>query len=118
MLSKAIEMIEKQQGKADSRSHVFFIGEQLKDICRADPSAAELVAQDLENETMGLLVLKRKFDEFAQANRKGNQAIITPAEADELIRKFYGIAKDGDAPAHKAVQEKQPSKVLSLFDFI
>ena len=38
-LSEVIAVIEAQQPK--ERSAVWMVGEQLKDICRADPSAAD-----------------------------------------------------------------------------
>ncbi len=49
---KAILAIEAQQAKVTARSPQWMVGEQLKDICRMEPGSAELIAQDLENETM------------------------------------------------------------------
>lgn len=91
MLNKAIELIEAQQKAAGNIGHVFLMGEQLKDICRNEPQAAELVVQDLANPEMSLAKLKFTFDKFAREHRQGNESCITPDQAEELIRKFYGI---------------------------
>ena len=86
------------------------------------PKAAELVEQDLENPDFSLSNLEKKFDDFARNHRVGNQSIITPAQAETLIREFYGI------PSPEENVEKKPMatesrvetqrKVISLFDLI
>ncbi len=44
----AIQMIEaQQQGKENTPA--WMVGEQLKDICRAEPDSAKLVREDLGN---------------------------------------------------------------------
>lgn len=115
MLEKAIEMIEAQQAQVSNRSIVFFIGEDLKRICREDEYAAELVAQDLAHEEMSLAKLKLKFDAHAKEHRVGNESTISPAEANEIIRKFYGIPLQ-DEPKPKTVAHTR--KPLSIFDYL
>lgn len=105
----AIKRIEVQQKQAGNKGHIFAMGEQLKEICRNEPRAAELVAQDLTNPEMSLAKLKLTFDKFAQDHREGNESCITPDQADELIRKFYGIP---------APNQSSCSNVLDLFDLL
>lgn len=47
MLSEAIKKIEAQQAKL-GKSPAYWVGEQLKDMLRAEPWNADLVARDLE----------------------------------------------------------------------
>ncbi len=112
MLNTAIAMIEAQQAKASERSHIWLMGEQLKDICRTTQGAAELVAQDLAVPEMSLEHLKKKFDEFAASKKTGGESCILPNEADALIREFYGIAKPEETPA------PANGPVISLLDLI
>lgn len=48
------EKIEAQQAKLKDTEPAWMVGEQLKDICRADPHCADIVTEDLENEAMSL----------------------------------------------------------------
>lgn len=119
MLENAIRLIESQQGSEDKSPHRWMLGEQIKDICRRDPAAAELVAQDLENPELSLAKLEQKFDEFAKKGeqRNGSQgsAIILPKQGERLIREFFGIPE----PASQAPPAPSaPGKVLSLFDLL
>lgn len=98
MLNKAIELIEAQQEAAPERSPIRLMGEQLKDILRTTPGAAELVTHDLEVPEMSLKKLKEKFDAFAASHKTGGQSIIMPDEADQLIREFYGLPAGVGAP--------------------
>ncbi|SDN14407.1 hypothetical protein [Acetanaerobacterium elongatum] len=116
MLDKAIEMIIAQQAKAPDRSPIRLMGEQLKDICRTTPGAAELVAKDLEVPEMSLEHLKKKFDDFASAHKSGNQSCIFPDEADKLIREFYGLPMPGAVPS--PVNQAPAGKVISLLDMM
>lgn len=118
MLDKAIEMISAQQAKAPERSHVRLIGEQLKDICRTTPSAAELLIHDLEVPEMSLASLKRKFDSFAESKKTGRESCIFPDEADKLIREFYGLPMPGDAAPSASSKPAPAGKVVSLLDIL
>lgn len=104
------EKIEAQQPK--ERSAVWMVGEQLKDIIRTDPRAQEIVLQDLDVKEMSLAECEKKIAERARKNKVGNVGCVTPAEAEEIIRAFYGIAV-GDE-----VQAEAPSTApLSLASF-
>jgi hypothetical protein len=85
----AIAAIEAQQ--PPQRNAIWMVGEQLKDICRQEPDCAQLIAEDLKSEAMAIAKAEKKIAERAQKNRQGNCGIVTPAEADEILRAFYGL---------------------------
>ena len=90
-LEKAIEAIEKQQGKLKKFSMAHTVGEQLKDILRDQPTAAGIVLQDLANAGMEITDCEKKIAAYAREHREGNGGCCPPQEADRIIREFYGI---------------------------
>lgn len=101
MLDKAIAAIEEQQAKVKARSPQWMVGEQLKDICRREPKSAELIAQDLTVKEMSITEAEKKIKAFADKNKIGNFACVTPIEADKILREFYGLPDpfaDGGLP--------------------
>ncbi len=108
-LNEAIAAIEKQQPK--ERTAVWMVGEQLKDILRGEPGLAELVLQDMENESMSIAACEKKIKEYADKHKTGNFACVTPAESDRIIREFYGLHAE-------AVSEKKAAAgVIDLSAF-
>lgn len=101
-LETAIEKISAQQPKA--RNDVWMVGEQLKDILRDEPEWAEMVARDLENPAQRLEAAAQRIRDRAKQNRAGNVGCVTPAEADEIIRKLYGIPPRGERRQEKTVR--------------
>lgn len=115
---KAILAIEAQQAKVTARSPQWMVGEQLKDICRMEPGSAELIAQDLENETMSITEAEKKIKAFADGHKTGNFSCVTPMEADRILREFYGLSAAGaPAPAPALGPEPDGDKVLRFEDF-
>lgn len=108
-LVNAIAAIAKQQPK--QRNDVWMIAEQLKDLLKAEPQWAEMVKRDLENKGQTLEDVAKLIRERAQKNKVGNCGIVTPMEADEIIRKVYGIPERGAAP------EPPAENVIDLEDF-
>lgn len=91
-LEEAIRKIEEQQPKAHTT--VWGVGEQLKDLLRAEPGLAELVCQDLENKSMSIAACERKIKARADeihAGARGGSVCVTPMEAEGIIRAFYGL---------------------------
>ena len=88
---KAIEHIKQLQAKEKPRSAQWMVGEQLKDICRSEPRSAELLWEDLQQPGMGLKEAEKKIKAHADAHKTGNFACVTPAEADKILRAFYGL---------------------------
>lgn len=113
------EKIEAQQkGKEDTT--VWMVGEQLKDICREDPSFAEIVLADLENESMSIDKCEKKIKAYADKHRKGNCACVPPNVADRIIREFYGLpgqAEKKPEPAPQTSTEAPMSMGLDLSSY-
>lgn len=108
------EMIEAQQ-KGKENTAPWMVGEQLKDICRADPSAAVIVAEDLQNPDMSLEKCERQIKAWAdKQTKKGNCVCVPPNVAEELIRKFYGLTEVGAGQKKKA----PAAGILDLSDFL
>lgn len=110
------EKIAAQQGK--ERTAVWMVGEQLKEICEREPKAAELVAQDLEVPEMSLANCEKKIKAFADKNKTGNFACVTPIEAERIIREFYGLDKPEQKEAAKPKEEKSAGTIIDLADFL
>jgi hypothetical protein len=100
MLSQAVEKIAAQQGK--ERTAVWMVGEQLKDICRHEPKSAELIMQDLDNPELSIANAEKKIKAYADKHKTGNFACVMPAEADKILREFYGLPALGAQPVAPA----------------
>ena len=113
MIENAILKLQAQQLKVKERSAQWMVGEQLKDICRREPFSAELIAQDLENESMSIVEAEKRIKAFADKHKTGNFACVTPVEAENILREFYGLPKPGE-------QEEKPggAVVIDLMDFL
>lgn len=114
MTERAIELLEEQQRKVKERSAPWMVAEQLKEICRREPHSAEVLAQDLENASKSITEAEKKIKAYADKHRTGSFACVTPAEADAILREFYGLGNiGGTAPA-----EDGSPKILNLADFL
>ena len=116
------EMIEAQQ-KGLEDTTVFMVGEQLKDICRADPAAAAIVAEDLQQKEMGIAACEKKIKEHADKlkNEKKLKTVgISPKTAEGIIRKFYGLPEvaGGETPVATPASASPRGDVLSLEDLL
>lgn len=108
------EKIAAQQGK--ERSAVWLLGEQLKDLLRCEPEHREMVERDLELPAMSLAECEKKIKAYADQHRTGNFACVTPAEAEEIIRSFYGLPPQ-TAPVRET-NSRRSGKRLDLKDFL
>ncbi len=112
------EKIEVQQ-KGKEETAAWMVGEQLKEICRADPHCADILASDLDNEGMSIDAAERKIKTWADAKHqkgKGNCVCVPPNEAEKILRDFYGLPPAGAAPSAEAV--RPAPEVLDLADFL
>lgn len=114
------EMIEAQQkGKEDTT--VFMVGEQLKDICRADPGCAEIVAKDLEQKEMSIEACEKKIkahsDKLAK-EKKLTSVGVSPAAAEKIIRQFYGLPEVGAKATPARVPMAEAPDLLDLGDLL
>lgn len=94
-LQNTLDKITAQQPK--ERTPVWMVGEQLKDILRSEPNLAEIVAQDLDVKEMALSECEKKIKAFADEHKTGNFSCVVPAEAERIIREFYGLPARGEA---------------------
>ena len=104
LLHSAIEKIEAQQPK--QRTAVWMVGEQLKDMLRAEPELAEIVMRDLDVAAMSLTNCEKKIKEYADKHKTGNFACVIPSEAERIIREFYGLPARGE-PAPESPRETE-----------
>ena len=98
--------IEAQQPK--QRTAVWMVGEQLKDMLRAEPHLADIVKQDLTVKAMSLAECEKKIKAYADQHKTGNFACVIPSEAERIIREFYGLpARD---PLSQPAADSSPVK--------
>lgn len=116
MLEQAIQAIETQQKSVKPRSPQWMVGEQLKDLCRQDAKCAELIARDLQVPEMSITEAEKKIKAFADQNRTGNFACVTPMESDRILREFYGLPAAKEETRHKP--EPAEPAMLNLLDFL
>lgn len=109
-LQAALAAITAQQ--PTERTAVWMVGEQLKDMLRAEPHLAELVLEDLQSKEMSLANCEKKIKAYADKHKTGSFACVIPSEAETIIREFYGLPKAG-----QALSEPDGDKVVSLADF-
>ena len=86
----AIEKIQPQQ-KGIENTAPWMVGEQLKDMLRKEPWLQDIVSEDLDQKSMSLAGCEKQIEAFADKNRKGNFACVTPRDAEKIIREFYGL---------------------------
>lgn len=109
---------EQQQGK--EFTDIFMVGEQIKDICKNNMTATELVMADLDVPEMSIercaAEIKKEADRLHK-EKKGSCICIPPDVAEGIIRKFYGIP-DGAAEETELPREKSSDNIIRLEDFI
>ncbi|MBR4702322.1 MAG: hypothetical protein IKO91_00615 [Oscillospiraceae bacterium] len=120
-MDKAIAAIEAQQAKTKARTAAWMVGEQLKDMVRREPGIGALIAQDLTAGGMTLEKAEEKIRDYAGKHRTGHFACVTPAEAEKLLREYFGLPEVG-GPSSVACgdtfpQGKAGEGVVSLEDF-
>lgn len=108
-LDNVIAAIAKQQ--PSQRTDVWMVGEQLKDLLKAEPQWAAMVERDLQNKEQSLEAVAKKIRDLAKNNRVGNFSCVIPAESEKIIRETYGIPERGAAP------EAPAGNVINLEDF-
>lgn len=112
-LQTALDKITAQQATHKQGSAPWCVAEQLKDILRAQPEIAELVANDLDQTGMSLADCEKKIAAFANDHRQGSVGFCGPADSDRIIRAFYGLP---EAPAVPSPASRR--KTIRLADFL
>lgn len=111
MTQRAISLLQEQQSRVKERSAPWIVAEQLMDICRREPHSAELIARDLENPEMGIVQAEKKIKAYADSHKTGGFSCVTPSEAEEILREFYGLSCTGGDAGYAP-------KILDLADFL
>ena len=116
LVDEVIRKIEAQQKKLSEADNAYWVGEQLKDICRSVPEQADIVSRDLDMESMSIEAAERKIQKYADEHKKGRQSVVPPQVADRILREFYGLSGTLQN-THVSAPEK-PKKMISLADFL
>lgn len=118
-LEKALAAIAAQQKKHKQGTAPWCVGEQLKEMLRDRPEAAGIVAADLEQDGMGLADCEQKIAAFAKEHRSGNVGFCGPADAERIIREFYGMpAREERREPEPAAEKKPARRAVRLTDFL
>ena len=116
-MEQLIGMIEEQQAGHENEP-AFMIGEQLKDMARADERVRELLEQDLAVKEMSLKAAAGKLKEYADKHHGKEKCFcITPKVAEGILRQFYGLPEDQEetpAPVQAGAQKDH----IELEDFL
>ena len=116
-ITAVLDKITAQQNQHKKGTAPWCVGEQLKDILRAQPEAADLVDQDLEQKGMGIADCEKKIAAFAKSNSQGNVGYCGPADSDRIIREFYGLpARREESAATAAAPARR--RTIRLADFM
>lgn len=114
--TKVCELVAAQQAGLAEYSPVYQLGEQIKELAAREPRTATLLAEDLTQEGMGLVACEQKLKARADELHKtagGKCVCIPPAEAEKVIREFYGL---GDAA--KTAAPRAAGVNVRLADFL
>lgn len=110
-LQEATEIIRKQQGP---RGPVWMCGEQLLEMIAPDEAAAKLVLNDLKHGGMSLKACEAEIRAFAQKN----DSCCTGQEAEKIIRKYFGLLEQTEAPKPEPAAPPAPAgNIVNLEDF-
>jgi len=88
------EAIEKLESERNTINNAFgnMLFSQVKDMAKNDSDYKKIMQEDKK-----LSDLKQEFDKFASEHKDGNSAVITPDQAEDLIKKYYGFTDEDNA---------------------
>ena len=112
-LQEVTALIRKQQGP---RGPVWMCGEQLLEMITPDEAASKLVLDDLQHGGMSLKGCEAEIRAFAQKNG----SCCTGAEAEKIIRKYFGLPERTEAPKLEPEHAAPPApagNIVNLEDF-
>ena len=105
------KITEQQTGKENTP--VFYVGEQLKEICSRYPGAAEIILTDLNNPDMSIVAAEKRIKAYADENKGSARSFcVSPAVAEKILCEFYGIHTEA------ATTPKLTNSFIDLEDFI
>lgn len=109
IIDQALDKITHYQSSYTEEDKQYWIAEQIKDICRESDTNAEHLFNDIDGEKMSLAEVEKKIAAYARAHG----GCTPPKAADEIIRKFFGLAECAEKPKSQA-----PAGIISLEDFM
>lgn len=112
-LQEATALIRKQQGP---RGPVWMCGEQLLEMIASDAAASKLVLDDLKHGGMSLRGCEADIRAFASKNG----GCCTGAEAEKIIRKYFGIPAQAEVPKLEPIPPAPTApagNIVNLEDF-
>lgn len=112
-LQEVTALIRKQQGP---RGPVWMCGEQLLEMITPDEAASKLVLDDLKHGGMSLQGCEAGIRAFAYKNG----SCCTGQEAEKIIRKYFGLPEQTEAPKPEPVPAAPPvpaGNIVNLEDF-
>ena len=87
---------------------------KCKQIVGGAAAAALLLTDLTQNKEMTLAAAEKKIAERAKKNKVGNCGCVTPAEAEDILREFFGLPERGT----DAAPQTERRKVVDLADFL
>ena len=108
--------LERQMKSGDPQIQA--VGELLRSACEADPADAERVEQALKKPEMSLQKCFERMRETAKKKQKEGCYYMSPAEAEEIIRGFYGIPGKKVKPRKPEPAAPPSSGILDLADLL
>lgn len=119
-IDKVTEIITKQQSGKEKYSPVYQAGEQLKDIAKNIPGAAEILFNDLSVPEMSIEAAEKKIKARADEIHKeisGNGACVPPDEAHKILCGFYGIPIESNSETFTNLNNRT-KRHINLADFM
>lgn len=104
MINEAIEKIERASESCDDTMTKMLSRQIIDNI------TSNIIAERILVENKTLTGCKKTFDDYASKNKKGNQSIIDPQKAEELIFEYFEIK----------TEEMKPNAigVINILDFV
>lgn len=117
-LEKLEEEIRKQQKKLYEYSPEYLVGEQILDMVKKDPQAAQIILADMQAAGMGLCQCEKQIKKFADAHKKGSCVCVPPAKAEEIIREYYKLPKPEQRDENTQQGKPKGGIAINLADFL
>lgn len=109
IIDQALDKISQYQSIYTENDKRYWVAEQIKDICRESDANAEHIFNDIDNDKISLAKVEEKIAAYATAHG----GCTPPKAADDIIRKFFGLAERAETP-----KSQTPAGIISLEDFI
>ena len=118
MYDKLCQIITEQQKKVKD-SPAFYVGEQLKDIAKDNGFITDLLINDLTKDGMSIVDAEKQIKKYADGKKKNQSCVcVTPSEADDVLRKFYGLPAKEEVEGKKTIDSSADDSFIDLNEFL